>query len=83
MQHIMREDARRRFVIGYTIEDSSMRLWFCNRSDILVTEPFDFITVSLNAQLTVDVFTWFCIGSCVSGSLLHVADVREGGGAWF
>ncbi|KAI0701055.1 hypothetical protein BC835DRAFT_295958 [Cytidiella melzeri] len=41
--HIMREDPRRRFVVGYTIENTSMRLWFCSRTDIFVTEPFNFI----------------------------------------
>ncbi|KAI0345494.1 hypothetical protein BDW22DRAFT_1417900 [Trametopsis cervina] len=28
--HTMREDPCRRFVIGYTIEDTVMRLWFCS-----------------------------------------------------
>ena len=41
----MREDGRRRFVIGYTIENTNMRLWFCSRSDILVTEQFNFTRV--------------------------------------
>ncbi|KAI0086022.1 hypothetical protein BDY19DRAFT_996208 [Irpex rosettiformis] len=40
--HIMRDDHRRRFVIGYTIENMTMRLWFCSRKDIIVTRPFDF-----------------------------------------
>ena len=41
----MREDVRRRFVIGYTIEKRNMRLWYCSRSDILVTEQFNFTRV--------------------------------------
>ncbi|KAI0086025.1 hypothetical protein BDY19DRAFT_996211 [Irpex rosettiformis] len=41
--HIMRDDHRRRFVIGYTIENTNMRLWFCSRKDIIVTKPFNFI----------------------------------------
>ncbi|KAI0701179.1 hypothetical protein BC835DRAFT_1440239 [Cytidiella melzeri] len=41
--HIMREDPCRRFVVGYTIENTDMRLWFCSRSDILVTEAFHFL----------------------------------------
>ncbi|KAI0085147.1 hypothetical protein BDY19DRAFT_1059765 [Irpex rosettiformis] len=40
--HIMREDASRRFVIGYTIENTDMRLWFGSRTDALVSDPFDF-----------------------------------------
>ncbi|KAI0345467.1 hypothetical protein BDW22DRAFT_877798 [Trametopsis cervina] len=41
--HLMREDPGRRFVVGYTIEDTDMRLWFGSRSEILVSEEFDFI----------------------------------------
>ncbi|KAI0086004.1 hypothetical protein BDY19DRAFT_996190 [Irpex rosettiformis] len=41
--HIMRDDHRRRFVIGYTIENMTMRLWFCSRKDIIVTKPFNFL----------------------------------------
>ena len=45
MNHIMREDVRRRFVIGFTSEDATMRFWFCSRSDVFVSEPFDFLKV--------------------------------------
>ncbi|KIP01905.1 hypothetical protein PHLGIDRAFT_321572 [Phlebiopsis gigantea 11061_1 CR5-6] len=41
MNHVMREDVRRRFVAGFTIENSSMRYWFCSRSDVFVSEPFN------------------------------------------
>lgn len=41
MNHLMREDARRRFVIGFTIEDVNMRLWYCSRSDVFVSETLD------------------------------------------
>ncbi|KAI0086023.1 hypothetical protein BDY19DRAFT_1050220 [Irpex rosettiformis] len=41
--HIMRDDHRRRFVIGYTIENTTMRLWFCSRKNIIVSRPFNFI----------------------------------------
>ena len=44
--HIMRDDPSRRFVIGFTIENKSMRLWFGSRTDALVTDPFDFTRVS-------------------------------------
>ena len=46
-RHIMREDPTRRFVVGYTIENTNMRLWFGSRTDALVTEPFDFTRVSV------------------------------------
>ncbi|EKM54135.1 uncharacterized protein PHACADRAFT_209951 [Phanerochaete carnosa HHB-10118-sp] len=43
LAYIMREDPRRRFVYGFTIEDVNMRLWFCSRSDVIVSKPFDFM----------------------------------------
>ena len=43
--YIMQEDPERRFVYGFTIEDTRMRIWFGNRSEMLVSFPFDFITV--------------------------------------
>lgn len=46
LTHGMRETVNRRFMFGYTIEDANMRLWFASRSDIIVSEQFNFITVS-------------------------------------
>lgn len=46
MHHILQEDERRRFTLGFTIEQNSMRLWYVNRSDIFVSEAFNFISVS-------------------------------------
>lgn len=46
MSHLMKVDARRRFVYGFTIENTDMRLWYGDRAQILVSEPFNFITVS-------------------------------------
>ena len=46
MNHIMREDARRRFVYGFTIEDVNMRLWYASRSDVFMSEPFNWQQVS-------------------------------------
>ncbi|EKM53007.1 uncharacterized protein PHACADRAFT_124468 [Phanerochaete carnosa HHB-10118-sp] len=43
LNHIMREDARRRFVIGFTIEGDRMRLWFASRSEVVASWPFNFI----------------------------------------
>ncbi|EKM48469.1 uncharacterized protein PHACADRAFT_77345, partial [Phanerochaete carnosa HHB-10118-sp] len=34
LTHAMREDARRRFVFGFTIENTRMRLWFASRQAI-------------------------------------------------
>ncbi|KIP07792.1 hypothetical protein PHLGIDRAFT_12972 [Phlebiopsis gigantea 11061_1 CR5-6] len=44
MHHIMREDARRRFVIGFSIDDYEMRIWYFSRSDAYVSEAFNFLT---------------------------------------
>ncbi|KAI0954296.1 hypothetical protein AcV7_007565 [Taiwanofungus camphoratus] len=44
MHHCMRNDPRRRFTMGLTIEDTDTRLWFCSRSETLVTERFNFTT---------------------------------------
>ncbi|KAI0085289.1 hypothetical protein BDY19DRAFT_996840 [Irpex rosettiformis] len=43
LHHAMRETVYRRFVFGYTIEDTDMRLWFCSRSELIVSETFNFI----------------------------------------
>ncbi|CCM05348.1 uncharacterized protein FIBRA_07562 [Fibroporia radiculosa] len=44
MHHSMREDPRRRFTFGLTVEDHEMRLWYASRADVMVTRPFDFLT---------------------------------------
>ncbi|CAE6522655.1 unnamed protein product [Rhizoctonia solani] len=41
MHHIMRTDARRKFVYGLTCENTTMRLWYNDRSDIVVSDEFD------------------------------------------
>ena len=47
MYQVMYEDARRRFVHAFTFENATMRLWFASRSDIIVSDPFNFITVGV------------------------------------
>ncbi|KAJ3524187.1 hypothetical protein NM688_g8604 [Phlebia brevispora] len=44
MSNCMRTDPRRRFTFGFTIENTNMKLWFCDRSQILFTTPFNFIS---------------------------------------
>lgn len=44
--HILREDPRRNFVYGFTIEQTSMKLWYCDRSNIVFSEVFDIHQVS-------------------------------------
>ncbi|KAF9810535.1 hypothetical protein IEO21_06858 [Rhodonia placenta] len=38
MRQCMREDSRRRFVYGLTIENTTMRLWYASRAELLVSE---------------------------------------------
>ncbi|KAJ3541551.1 hypothetical protein NM688_g6067 [Phlebia brevispora] len=43
MARCFHQDPRRRFIYAFTIENTSMRLWFCDRTQIVVSEPFNFI----------------------------------------
>ena len=47
MHQTLRDDPCRRFTFGFTIEDHTMRIWFASRADILVSAPFDFMSVCL------------------------------------
>ncbi|KAJ3529562.1 hypothetical protein NM688_g7838 [Phlebia brevispora] len=38
------DDPRRRFVFGYSIENMAMRLWFCDRTQLVASPIFNFIT---------------------------------------
>lgn len=46
MHKCMGQDPRRRFTYGFTVVDTSMSLWYCDRSQILASEPFNFVSVS-------------------------------------
>ena len=52
MQYTMAVDARRRFIFGITIEDTSLRLWYANRSILLSSAPVDIAQV-VNTSLFV------------------------------
>jgi hypothetical protein len=41
----MQDDLRHRASFGMTIENCMTRVWFCCRSLVVVSEPFDFIDV--------------------------------------
>lgn len=45
MHQTMRNDPCRRFTFGFTIENREMRIWYTSRADILVSSPFDFMSV--------------------------------------
>ncbi|EKM61577.1 uncharacterized protein PHACADRAFT_55426, partial [Phanerochaete carnosa HHB-10118-sp] len=42
LNHIIREDPLRRAAYGFTIEDTSTRLWYCDRSQVIASASFDF-----------------------------------------
>ncbi|KAJ7747918.1 hypothetical protein DFH07DRAFT_573625 [Mycena maculata] len=42
--HVLREDPRRRFTLGVTIDAEEMRLWFFSRTHNVVSEPHNFAT---------------------------------------
>ncbi|KAF7799143.1 hypothetical protein EIP86_010374 [Pleurotus ostreatoroseus] len=44
MANCMIRDFRRRFVFGFTMQNDAMRFWFYDRSKILTSQPFNFIT---------------------------------------
>ena len=77
----MREDPSRRFVVGFTIENTDMRLWFGSRTDALVTDPFDFTRVSDApcSSLVVGCSHRHAItGACDVGPFLSIFDVCGG-----
>ncbi|CAE7082260.1 unnamed protein product [Rhizoctonia solani] len=43
MYHVMRNDARRRFVLGLTCEDAKARLWYNDRCDVVASKEFDIV----------------------------------------
>ena len=53
IQRIMARDPCRRLAFGITVEDTSIRLWFCSRSTPVVSEAFDFAAVSISHSLII------------------------------
>ncbi|KAJ3555680.1 hypothetical protein NM688_g2447 [Phlebia brevispora] len=43
MNQTMRNDPSRRFTFGYSIENTDVRLWRCDRSDIVISGVIDFV----------------------------------------
>lgn len=41
MHHTLRDDPRRRFAYAFTIEQRAMRIWYANRAEVYVSEPFN------------------------------------------
>ncbi|KAJ3552851.1 hypothetical protein NM688_g3934 [Phlebia brevispora] len=42
LNQTMRNDPCRRFTLGFTIENTVMRIWHCDRSEVVVSKSFDF-----------------------------------------
>ena len=45
MMQPLRDDPSRRFVFGFTVEDTGIRIWICDRAGAVVSEEFDFVRV--------------------------------------
>lgn len=45
MHQKLRDDPTSRFTFGFTIENTDMRYWFFDRSNIIVSEAFNFMLV--------------------------------------
>ena len=45
MAKCMLEDPRRRFTFGFSAEDTNMTLWYCDRTNFVATDSFNFVTV--------------------------------------
>ncbi|KDQ13038.1 hypothetical protein BOTBODRAFT_71938, partial [Botryobasidium botryosum FD-172 SS1] len=43
MTHIMASDYCRRFTLGVTVDNTEIRLWFCDRSGFAISDRFDFL----------------------------------------
>ncbi|KAJ3557299.1 hypothetical protein NM688_g1547 [Phlebia brevispora] len=43
MLNCMRRDPCRRFTFAFTVENTRMKLWFCDRAQLLCSTPFNFI----------------------------------------
>ncbi|KAF8306909.1 hypothetical protein DL93DRAFT_2143537 [Clavulina sp. PMI_390] len=43
MHHIMRSDPCRRFVLGVTLEDLSLRLWYMDQAAVMVSDAIDIV----------------------------------------
>lgn len=53
MNVVMRDDPRRRAAYGFTIENTTVRLWYCDRTQVLVSSPFDFFQVTSDNDVRV------------------------------
>ena len=58
----MHKDPCRRFVLGATIEDTSVRLWFCNRAMIIASEQFDINRVCSTTSFHHYIFIVYILG---------------------
>ena len=45
MANCMLDDPARRFAYGFSVEDTRMSLWYCDRTQFVMSHSFDFVTV--------------------------------------
>jgi hypothetical protein len=79
MQHIMAVDARRRFIFGITIDNSTLKLWHANRSMLVSSAPLDIAKV-VNTSLFVFQLSSRSVGKATLYPDLPVVCIRIGRG---
>ena len=81
MKHIMAADARWRFTFGITIKNTSLGLWYANRSMLVGSKPLNIIMV-LKPCLLVFYLSSVSIeqGTLAEGTLVLCIRVRPGHG---
>jgi hypothetical protein len=81
MKHIMAVDACRRFIFGITIENTSLALWYANRSMLVGSKPLNIIKV---VKLSLLVFHLSSAsigqGTLAQGALVVCIRIRCGNG---
>lgn len=80
---MMRNDFRR-FAYGLTIEDFTVRVWLCDRSENMVSQPFELDKVSGSVFRDIDdVLTAICfVGTEAARSSLSRLVVCDTVGTW-
>ena len=76
MHHTLREEPRRRFTYAFTIENTTMRLWYASRSDILVSTAFDIMKVNASFLSPAEMLTDLVLVTPNASPILSHYDVR-------
>ena len=75
------DDPGRRFTFGFSAEDTRMSLWYCDRTQFIVSDSFDFVTVSLSRYIRITGLHRLP-GVCKPLPVLHRLRVRRALRTW-